>query len=91
MGIRGATNAVSYFKAKALDPNVGLHGGCGPIAMGIARNGYMALISFALQPLVPFRTCCLGRCVYFRRDYLRFECAGFARATQRFRPLMAST
>ena len=49
MGIHGAINAVSYFQAKAADSNVGLHGGCGPIAMGIVRTGYQILINFALS------------------------------------------
>ena len=50
-GIRGAINAVSYFQAKAADPNVGLHGGCGPIAPSMVRAGYQVLVNFALSDL----------------------------------------
>jgi len=49
--IRGAVNAVSYFQAKAADPNVGLNGGCGPIAPGMVRAGYQVLVNFALSDL----------------------------------------
>ena len=50
MGARDAWNAYSYFAAKAVDPAVELHGGCGPIATSVARNGYMALIGFSVRP-----------------------------------------
>jgi hypothetical protein len=49
IGPRGAVNAVSYFQAKAANPSVGWHGGCGPIAISITRSSYMVLINLLLK------------------------------------------